>query len=313
MENKSLKEELLDFYRKHKIVTWVIGVFIVLLFIYSIINILYSITKVIFFNEEIGNFGLIGDSAGLLNSLFSGFAFLGVILTIILQSRELKQTTTELKNQKEEFQIQNQTLKRQQFENTFFKLFSFFIEIKDKLNLEHSGYKISKGEDVFKCVFDNSITTGITVTKKDADLFSKINNLGFLKCTNQYGEECIQINCNLKIALKKIGIEYYKFKKIYNLTVIPFYTYYFHLYNVINFVDSDKNSIKEDEKQKYIDYLIAILSQYEILVIFCIAYDDNNMKKLIEKYHIFKNLLDKTLPDISWKKMYYSDSAFIYE
>ena len=50
-----------------------------------------------------------------------------------------------------------------------------------------------------------------------------------------------------------------------------------------------------------------------MLVIFCIAYDDNDMKELIEKYHIFKNLLDKTLPDISWKKMYYSDSAFIDE
>ncbi len=38
---------------------------------------------------ELSNRGLFGDSFGALNALFSGFAFLGIIYTIILQTQEL--------------------------------------------------------------------------------------------------------------------------------------------------------------------------------------------------------------------------------
>lgn len=46
--------------------------------------------------------GLFGDSYGALNTLFSGFAFAGVIVTIFLQSRELKLQREDLKLTREE-------------------------------------------------------------------------------------------------------------------------------------------------------------------------------------------------------------------
>lgn len=79
--------------------------------------------------------GTFGDSFGTLNTLFSGLAFAGIIISIILQSRELKETRKELQGQKEQFQIQNTSLKRQVFENTFFQLLYLHNEITSAISI----------------------------------------------------------------------------------------------------------------------------------------------------------------------------------
>jgi hypothetical protein len=61
--------------------------------------------------------GQLGDTFGVLNSLFAGFAFAGLVYTILLQRKELKETRAEFKQQ-------NVTLRLQRFENTFFNLLS---------------------------------------------------------------------------------------------------------------------------------------------------------------------------------------------
>lgn len=73
--------------------------------------------------------GQFGDMFGAINSLFTGLAFAGVIITIFLQSQELglqrdelKLTRNELELTRNEFAKQNKTLKYQRFENTFFHL-----------------------------------------------------------------------------------------------------------------------------------------------------------------------------------------------
>lgn len=73
--------------------------------------------------------GVFGDSFGVITSLFSGLAFVGIILTILLQRdelqlqrKELAFTREELKGQKLQLEAQNTTLKKQNFESTFFQL-----------------------------------------------------------------------------------------------------------------------------------------------------------------------------------------------
>lgn len=70
--------------------------------------------------------GQFGDMFGALNALFSGLAFAGLIITIRQQHIDLdyqwqtvKQTNDEMERQTKEFEIQNRTLKRQQFDHTF--------------------------------------------------------------------------------------------------------------------------------------------------------------------------------------------------
>lgn len=86
--------------------------------------------------------GTFGDMFGAVNALFSGLAFVGLILAILLQSeelklqrRELESTRTELRGQKEQLELQNTTLRKQNFEETFFQLVRFQGAITQSLTI----------------------------------------------------------------------------------------------------------------------------------------------------------------------------------
>ncbi|TWT57780.1 hypothetical protein KOR42_11460 [Thalassoglobus neptunius] len=55
--------------------------------------------------------GTIGDSFGAVNALFSGLAFVGLIYTILLQSKQLAQNSEVLEMQREELGLQREELK----------------------------------------------------------------------------------------------------------------------------------------------------------------------------------------------------------
>ena len=87
--------------------------------------------------------GQFGDMFGMVNALFSGLAFAGVIITIRQQHIDLeyqrvtiKQTNDEMERQTKEFELQNKTLKRQQFDNTYFELLKMLQSIVDGLSLD---------------------------------------------------------------------------------------------------------------------------------------------------------------------------------
>lgn len=236
------------------IITWVFIIVLIGIIFYLIWrgsqNIYYSL-----FNSE--KAGQIGDSAGLLNSLFSGLAFLGVIVTIILQSKELKQTITELKNQKEEFQIQNQTLKRQQFENTFFNM----LKTQENIiyNLEY-GYgtdgnvNYKSGRRVFAVLYNKSLKHEFDIKRKRASTIEEISEI------------------------------YYS---IENLQMLDHY--FRHMYRIIKFVD-ENSYLNDKEKSNYIDILRATLSQYEFALLFYNGLCYDKMKIFIERYWLLDNL-----------------------
>lgn len=75
---------------------------------------------------SINKAGVFGDSFGVLTSLFSGLAFSGMIITILLQREDLKlqredltETQNEMKEQKNIFRLQN-------FNNSFYRLLDFY-------------------------------------------------------------------------------------------------------------------------------------------------------------------------------------------
>lgn len=87
----------------------------------------------------IQNRGSYGDLFGFANTLFSGLAFVGVIAAILIQSEELKLQRNELQETREEFQQQNNTLKKQAFENTFFQIQNSKNEILKNLHSHKYG------------------------------------------------------------------------------------------------------------------------------------------------------------------------------
>jgi hypothetical protein len=97
--------------------------------------------------------GQFGDMFGVVNSLFSGLAFGGIIYTILLQREELKAQREELKLTKQEFITQNETLRLQRFENTFFNLLDVHNKIVASLKYTYhtlSGDRFeSEGREIF--------------------------------------------------------------------------------------------------------------------------------------------------------------------
>lgn len=97
--------------------------------------------------------GQFGDMFGAVNALFSGLAFGGIIVTILLQKRELGLQRKELKLQRAEMQAtrkefteQNRNLRIQRFENTFFNMVTIHHELIEALR---APYNIQKGRTVF--------------------------------------------------------------------------------------------------------------------------------------------------------------------
>lgn len=99
------------------------------------------------FVDELGPFG---DVYGALNTLFSGLAFAGLIISIRLQSKELSDTRAELKEQSEQFKKQTEGLAKQVFEVTFFQLLKLYTESVDNLSFRESlsSEKVERMEEV---------------------------------------------------------------------------------------------------------------------------------------------------------------------
>lgn len=235
---------------------------LVLWFFYPFWSYLY---KDYFYNTELSEMGVFGDSYGALNTLFSALAFTGIIASIYFQREELKATREELeatryemKNQGKQFEAQTKALDLQVFENTFFNMLKLHGDIVESLSVRTRTGVEYKGRYGFKvlCEGYSSFREG-------------------LECIPEYNvyyirnEECLG--------------------------------HYFRvLYQILSLVDN--SVLGEDKKRKYIDILRAQLSVYELvlLIIHTLSkHGGENYKCLVEKYslleYISKNALDSFL------------------
>ena len=230
-----------------------------------------------------GERGTFGDMFGAVNALFSGLAFAGLIVTLIMQHEELK-------NQRKEIEQQNITLKIQRFENTLFNMLSMQQRIVEGLNYsvtDSSAKESSRAEGilVFKYFYecldlskDKDFVQGIKLLLKDQDP----------KCYYAY------------------------YCKVKNISVLD--SYFRHLYRIFKYIDEsplieDREGIKNSERYEYTCIVRAQLSDYELLMLFynALANDDNGELKfmrLIEKYAIFNNLRKDMLANETDAELY---------
>lgn len=83
---------------------------------------------------SIANAGVFGDSFGILTSLFSALAFIGVLLTYFSQKEESR-------DQKKELLENRIELKKQRFENSFFQMLKIHNEIINSMAIDYGGSK----------------------------------------------------------------------------------------------------------------------------------------------------------------------------
>ena len=200
---------------------------------------------------------------GGVNALFSGLAFLGVILAILLQKRELalqrqelEQTRGELAGQREQMALQSSTFQQQSFDNTFFQMLSLHNSIVDGIDSKtHKGDKT--GRDCFVFYYE-----GIEIHFQNQALHK------------------ISDSSERWIAA---------YERLYSFIQHDLGHYFRNLFHIVEFVD--RSSV--EDKRFYTNLIRAQLSSHELLMLFYNAsskYGREKFKPLIEKYSLLKNM-----------------------
>lgn len=241
--------------------------------------------------------GTFGDKFGAVNALFSGFAFAGLIYTIIMQKKDLNLQREELRLTKEEmarqtkvFEAENKTMQLQRFENTFFNLMSQFETITNQITYSYIEDKSGKqyfqegeeqydqesvqritisGREVFRIAFEE--VPHFTSVKEDSILPK-----GMTKCMG------------MRELLGYKGMSGY----LDSFTPTYFDHYFRFLYRILRFVD-ETDKIEEHDKYRYTCLLRAMLSRYELIWLYYNGLSDygfEKLKPLIEKYAMLNNL-----------------------
>lgn len=248
--------------------------------------------------------GTLGDMFGTINSLFSGLAFAGIIFTILLQRKELGYQREELKETREEFIIQNKTLKLQRFENTFFNLLQLHHQIVSDIdynkriptgmNFENMENITVKGRDVFKDEFQRiSLKLGDT---KYLDELNKIYMNHYEKVRTDFGHYFRNLYRIIKMVHETefVTLEELDIKKKDPESLAPYFEH------------------NHRERYKYTSIVRSQLSDYELLILFYNCLSENGEEKfkpLIEEYSLFKNLPREEIINKKFLNEYY-DNAY---
>lgn len=228
--------------------------------------------------------GTLGDMFGIVNALFSGLAFGGVIYAVLLQRRELelqrielKETRNELRGQKEQQIAQNQTLRKQNFENTFFELLRLQNEITNSIDISEPG-RIHKGRDCFEKFYEQFLSDYNTNKRRD------------------------KIPPSQELIEKSYGTFYERHQSDIG-------HYFRSLYNLIKFVHGSDI----EDKRLYTNLVRAQLSSFELVLLFynCISSHGNkDFKPLVEEYSLLKALPKTNTLDFEACRSNYSSNAF---
>lgn len=246
--------------------------------------------------------GTFGDQFGAVNALFSGLAFTGLIYTIILQRRdlelqrhdlklqrdELALTRKEMEEQTAEFEKQNETLRIQRFENTFFNMLSQFQEVVNSLSVTAwvNGERVDlSGREVFHTLFESAI---IYIPSPHTD--------------DEWDSYRGMVD-----VLKECGLEGYRRSE----EPTQFDHYFRLLYRILKFVKTSPLITRFEDEYEYTSILRSTLSRYELVWLYYngLTYGKNKLKPLIERYAMLKNLRkDFLVPGIDVGP--YAESAY---
>ncbi len=230
--------------------------------------------------------GTFGDFiGGTLNPILTFLTFMALLITIVLQQKELAETRNELAASARALEDQHRSLDRQNFETTFFQMLTLHNTIVNSIDLEWrnrspNSYDAASGNikrravgrDCFKQFFDNY--------KKNYDEIGEIED-----------KDRLQLAYNNFWDRRQQDLAHY----------------YRYLYNVLRFVH-DYNGISD--KLRYVKLLRAQLSDYELLMLFYTALNKNGLNYwiYIHDYELFDNLPPSMLIKQEHKVLYSAKS-----
>ncbi|CAG2533458.1 Putative phage abortive infection protein [Maribacter dokdonensis] len=223
------------------------------------------------------------------------------------QTDALKQQIKEFELQREElsetrkvFKIQSETLKKQQFESTFFNLVNLHHGIVNSIDLRSKENKYGVIEAVKMNLERGKMNEKIIEVTTGRDCFVKFCK-GF---RNEYRKLRRDIT-----ELSDLEIAKQAYKNYYKLHQSDLGHYFRNLYHIFKFI---KNS-EEKDKKRYTSLVRAQLSNDELFLLFYNGISEYGSKKflpLIEEFHILKNLNLKDFIEKNKHSKFYKKSAY---
>lgn len=125
------------------------------------------------FAPSLGEFG---DVYGSLNTLFSGFAFSGVIITILMQSADLRSTREEMKGQGLQFKQQTEAMQKQVFESSFFSM----------MNLHNTISSDLRNKNKFEAIFFTLVHIAQSPSHRSNKMSEHLNNIYYVFMKHEY-------------------------------------------------------------------------------------------------------------------------------
>lgn len=260
--------------------------------------------------------GLFGDQFGAVNSLFSGLAFAGIIITILLQRRDLIHTRTA-------FELQTKSTDQQRFDNTFFNLIALHNDIIKNLDVTgqlgrksfsvlnerikqsdpdfpaFSALSKLKRDQIRRLSDSGTITEGEFQELNEADVANIEASLrvGTSGCNNYLDENVVMHETKIKSAYTKSAVVH----------IDNFSHYFRNLYHILLFVDSSP-LIDDGDRSRYAKIIRSQLSEAELVTIFynsltkielpgreTMELGYPKMGKLLVKYDLLQNMSPRSL------------------
>lgn len=238
--------------------------------------------------------GTFGDMFGSVNAIFSGLALTGIIITILLQRKELKLQREELQETRKEFETQNETLKLQRFENTFFSLLNQHHQIVNAIDFRYYKKKEKDKKPLFMArssIVNTPAEEKEIVVINGRDVFRYLYNQMSADMKNNSNNSMEIYMYHYQKAQTDFG---HYFRNLYRMIKIVHETNFFY--------DITKATKEEifDVKYRYTSIIRAQLSDFELLWLFYNCLSDNGIEKFkpfIEEYSLLKNIPKNLIAD----------------
>ncbi|MCG3698861.1 putative phage abortive infection protein [Aliarcobacter butzleri] len=297
-KNKSFKEKINNFLKEWWGIIFIAFIAMLTIFIFGYFY--FSKHSLSWLSGEVEELGQMGDFfGGTLNPILAFLSFCLLLITIKLQSKELKNSTEELAKSSKALTEQSKSLKIQNFETTFFNMLSLHNEILKNIVIK-----------------DNPSFRYRRVNQK--------NEFNIIK----FEEKPSNNDISGKIAIKEIvqGIEGISnsiiypprtFFNLYNLiynTIQPYIGHYFvNIFQILKFISTDETI---SDKKKYSNLFRAQFSSNELKLLFyhCAGkIGSEKFKDYIAEFNFFEHLIvekENYIFKFIISNYLYSDCAF---
>lgn len=204
------------------------------------------------------NFGEWGDFfGGVLNPIFTFLTFMGLLITIVIQKKELRESRLEMRRSGDALREQSKSLQKTNFENTFFQMLTIHNGIVNAIDLSGEEGRVTRGRDCF--------------------------NVFYTRLSKIYRENVQKANGNYTKA-EIVTLSYKLFWKDHQTELGHYFRY---LYNVVRFIKESNFS-----DGPYFRLVRAQLSDQELLLLFynCVSENGGNFTALVEDFSLLNNL-----------------------